>query len=164
MKLYEIPAALRIIEAQIAEADGELTPELEAALDGLDLEFARKAEYIALMVREALGAAEAPKAEAERLTARAKAHVNRAERLKTYLHRCMEDMGQTKMIGELTTVAIQKNGTPSVIVEIDAGQLPEQYRKVTVTADTLGLRWAYRNGDQLPEGVRVEVGTHLRIR
>jgi hypothetical protein len=164
MKLYEIPAALRAIEAQIEEAEGELTPEAEVALDALPLEFARKAEYIALMAREALGAAEAPKAEAERLTARAKAHANRAERLKAYLHRCMTEMGETKIAGELATVAVQRNGTPSVIVECDPTALPEQYRKVTVTADTLGLRWAYRNGDQLPEGVRVEVGTHLRIR
>ena len=31
MRLYELPTELRIIEQRIAEADGELTPELEAA-------------------------------------------------------------------------------------------------------------------------------------
>jgi hypothetical protein len=171
MKLYQIPAALRAIEAQIEEAEGELTPEAEAALNSLGEEFARKAEYLALLTCEATAQADAVtaqadavKAEADRLYRIATAHQNRAASLKAYVKRCMEELGEVKISGELATVAIQRNGQPSVGYEVPPEFLPARFQRLKIEADSKAITEAWKAGEEMPEGVTVQIGTHLRIR
>jgi hypothetical protein len=164
MRLYEIPHAIRAIEAMIEELEGEITPEIESKLNALEGEFSRKAEFIALMVKEATTAAAAIKAEEDRISARRKAHERRAEAFKDYLHRCMASMGVSKITGQLASPAIQRNSAPSVTVDIAPELLPERFRRVLVGPDNRALADAFKAGEALPAGVTAEYGTHLRIR
>jgi hypothetical protein len=164
MKMYEIPYALRLIEAQIEEAEGVLTPELEAELDGLTEAFERKAEYLAMLVREATLEEAKWKDEEDRVGARRRSFARRAEGLRRYLHSQMEAMGTTKVQGEKLTVAVQRNGAPSVMFRGDVDALPDAFKRVKVEINAQAMREAYKAGEALPEGVEVYHGTHLRIR
>jgi hypothetical protein len=164
MKLYEIPAALRALEDKIEEAEGLLTPELEAELDGLTEEFDRKAEYIAMLIREAKLEAEKWKAEEDRVAARRRSLERRAEGLIRYVHEAMTAMGKEKIEGDLLTVAIQRNSMPTVMFEGDPMALPEEFRRVKVDMNAAAIREAHKAGRELPPGVEINYGTHWRIR
>jgi chromosome segregation ATPase len=164
MKLYEIPAALRALEAQIEEAEGVLTPELEAELEAVQGEFERKAEWIAMLIREAKLEAEKWKAEEERVQNRRRALERRAEHLNRYLHMGMTAMDQDKVKGEMLTVSLQRNSQPTIAYEGSPDGLPDVYKRVRVEMDAQALREAYKAGQELPDGVSVHFGTHLRIR
>lgn len=170
LRLYDIPEAIREIEAKIIEAEGELTPEIEAELDALEGAFDRKAEYIAVLSREAKAEATAVKQEEDRLRARRTAAENRERRLKDYLHACMTRLGVLKVDGERVKVAVQTNGRPSIEWMGEPDAIPEPFRRVTVGVDGVAAYDAWRAAPEnerataLPEGFRVEVGTHVRIR
>ena len=163
MRLYELPTELRLIEQQIAEADGELTPELEAALDQLQAEFADKAEWIALMVREAEAEAEAYKIEETRLRERRRAAENKATRLKTYVHEQMQRMGVDKIRGALAQVSVVNNSRPTVRWSEDV-ELPDAFARVKRELDANAVLVHVGIYGQPPEGAIVETGTHLRVR
>lgn len=164
MRLYELPAAIREIEAEIIEADGELTPEVEARLEALEGEFRGKAEHIALLSREAKAEAAAVKLEEDRLAARRRAAENRERRLKDYLHACMTAAGLDHIESERCKLRVQRNGQPSVRVDVAPDALPEMFRRVVVDADRAALLAAWKESGEVPAGVVVEFGTHLRIR
>jgi hypothetical protein len=158
-----LPAAIRAIEDRIADADGELTPEDEKALAGLEGDLERKLEWVAMLAREASAEAEAFKGEADRLTARRKAAENRADGLKHYAMRVMEDVGLTKLKGELMSLSIVRNSAPSITVNVPVEALPEQFLRVTVAPDLTALRQAIKDGEEV-EGVTAEYGHHIRVR
>jgi hypothetical protein len=164
MKLYQIPQALRALEEQIEEAEGVLTPEMEAELDALGEQFDKKAEYIAMLIREAKLQAEAWKAEEERVSTRRRTLERRAEHLTRYVHQAMTAAGVTKIKGELLSLGIQRNGQPSVSYEGDPSTLPPTFQRVRIEMDGTRVREAIKAGEELPEGVQVHHGTHLRIR
>jgi hypothetical protein len=107
--LYEITNARLALDSVVNEAEGELTPQWEAAFDRIDGDWTEKAERCALWIREQLATAELVKAEEDRLAARRKALVRNAEGLTAYLQRNMEAIGKQKVNGLLVTLAIQKN-------------------------------------------------------
>ena len=164
MKLYEIPMALRQLETKIEEAEGLLTPELEAELDALGEEFDRKTEFVAMLIREAKLEAEKWKAEEDRVSSRRRSLERRAEGLTRYLHEQMTAMGRDKVPGDLLTVAIQRNSQPTVSFDREPHWLPEEYRRVEFRMDAKRLREDYEAGKPLPEGVIIHHGTHVRIR
>jgi hypothetical protein len=164
MKLYEIPAALRTLEAQIEEAEGLLTPELEAQLDALSEEFESKAEYIGMLIREAKLEADKWRAEEERVSNRRRSLDRRAEGLTRYLHTQMTAMGKDKIPGQLLTVALQRNSQPTIGFEGDPNELPARFRRFRVELNAMEVREALQAGQELPEGVTIHHGTHVRIR
>ena len=93
LRLYELPDAIREIEAEIIEAEGEITDDIADRLDHLEGEFERKAEYLALLSREARAEAKAVKEEEDRLKARRTAAENREKRIKDYLLFSMQKLG-----------------------------------------------------------------------
>ena len=164
LTLYDLPDAIREVEALIIEADGEITPDIEAQLEAFEGEFERKAEYLALLSREAKAEAAAVKLEEDRLKARRTAAENRERRLKDYLHVCMIRMGIPKIDGDRAKVAIQNNGRPSITWMGEDDAIPDEFRRVSVSLDGTAVYNEWRAGAELPEGFRVEVGTHVRVR
>jgi hypothetical protein len=119
MKLYEIPA-LRRIEEQIADAEGEITPDIDAQLSALEGELERKLEWIALMAREAQAEGDVYGAEIVRLAARKKAAENRAASLKAYAMEVMQQTGREKGQGR----ARQLGGGPKLCALFDGDGRP----------------------------------------
>lgn len=163
MKLYEINAAIADILHAVAEAEGEITLDQEAALDALTMSLEAKAENIALWIRETLAKADAVKAEEARLRARRTALENAAERAKQYLHDTMRMTGRERIDAELATITVTNNSRPTVDVDPDV-TLPEWATRVTVSPDKAALLKAHLDGAPVPAGVTISTGTHLRIR
>lgn len=108
MRLYEIATIRERLDAAIAEAEGELTPDYEKALDEVDGSFEEKAERCGLFVKERLATAEAIKVEEDRLAARRKALVRDAEGVTGYLAAQMQRVGKEKVNGLLCTLSFRK--------------------------------------------------------
>lgn len=165
-KLWEIADDLVEIAAEIVEAGGELTPELEARLDAQGALLEAKVEALALLIRERELDAEAAKAEEYRLAMIRKSHERTAASLKDYVLRCMESAGVQRVETPLARVRVQRSGTPRVEYAGDVMALPAWARRHIPEAwdvDRKALTEAVREGDELPAGVVVTYSHHLRI-
>ena len=163
LRLYDLPDAIRAIEYEIIEAEGEITDEIADKLDRLEGAFERKAEYLALLSREAKAEKAAVKQEVDRLTARMRAAGNREERIKGYLLACMTRLGVDRIEGERAKVRVQDNSRPSIEWMGEDDAIPEDYRRVSVSVDGRRAYDDWKAGAELPEGFRVETGQHARV-
>lgn len=103
----------------------------------------------------------------EKHHAASKAALARITRLKDYMKYCMESAGLHEVKTEHFTVKIQKNGgLPKVETPTtpDFRKWPEDLFQVKTEPDTDAIRRAAADGRELPEGVLVYHGTHIRIR
>lgn len=173
VRLYELAEMRAVLEEWLAETEGEVTPELEALLDGLAGEVKEKVERVALYVREQLATAAAIDEEAKRLAARVAAKKRAAEGLKGYLKSQMERLGLGKVEGLLCTVAIQKNSAPAVRTILEAHELyaiaeaqpfVKRAEIVTYTLDRDAVLAAWKGSQPLPAAIAVDLGSHVRIR
>lgn len=162
-KLWEITNELEEIAALIAEAGGELTPDLEDRLNAMEGAFAEKVERVALAVRNYVANAEAAKVEEERLAAIRKSHERSAEGLKRYLLISMQRADTPKVESPRARVRVQKNSVPSIAWTRPVEELPESYRRVTIAPDIARVREDVKLGAVVPEGFVVEQGYHVRI-
>lgn len=163
MKLYELTNEWQLIELHLTDTDGEITPDIQAALDTIEAELPQKVDGICSLMRHFLTRAAAAREESERLAKLAQARQNAGERLKAYLKTCLERMGQAKVETDRFKVRIQKNGQPSVKYNGLPEMLPTKFQKVRIDVDNAALATAWKTGEALPPGVDVQQGTHLRI-
>jgi len=182
LKLYEIAQARDVLDAWLAESEGELTPELETMLNELDGQADEKIERVALFVRERQAQAKAVREERDRLDAIVKREEKAAESLKSYLKFQMERLGKIKVNGLLATVAIQRNSQPSVThglpddtlraCYLTSGTADEQLpgvgqfvrETISYRIDRDAVLAAQKAGDLIPSEIVVDLGTHIRIR
>lgn len=163
MKIYEIPGQIRRMEELIEEAEGEITPEIEEALSHLEDVFAEKLEYLALLSREKKAEAAAWKQEEARIAKNRRVAENAEKNLKGFIQMMMENAGIQKIEGERAKLRIQRNGQPSIDWAGEKDAIPEGFRKVSVTLDSSAVKEHLAAGGELPEGIVVEYGTHVRI-
>lgn len=173
MKLYEIANAREILDAWLAESEGELTPELEQMLNELDGQTDEKIERVGLYIRERDAEAKAVKEERDRLDGLYRRDTRAVESLKGYVKAQMERLGKTKVNGLLATVAIQKNSMASVTSTADASVLYEsaaarpfvkREEKVTYTLDRDAILAAWKSEQPIPTTIVVDHGSHVRVR
>lgn len=180
LKLYETADAIAVVREWVYEHDdlirnseGALPDELAALLETAEGDFKAKAENVGLFIRELVSSSKAVKDERDRLDARAKHYDRAAEGLKAYLKCQMERSGIPKVEGKLVTVRLQKNA-PAVkclLSQDDLGRMraepelsslvvtvPESFR---LDADAVKAEW--KAGRELPVGITVEQGQHVRI-
>jgi len=179
--LYDITENMKALEDLIAESCDQETGEIPANVNDIieqwfqqaDGELSTKLEAIGRLVRNWESDAEQFAAEAKRLAAKKSATENRAKRTKEWAKFCLESAGITKQAAGVFTFAIQKNGGKkplawvkdgAVVAELDATELPAEYQKITVSADTEAIREVLENGGELEFARLTEPGTHLRIR
>lgn len=163
MRLYELPPAFAQVEEQLAECDGEIPDEIAQHLDQLNATLEDKVASICAMVKQNMAECLGIKAESGRLIRMLVTREKRIDWLKGYLKTCLQAMGIDKVQAGVHGCRIQKNSTPSVSVTCNPETLPERFR-VTFTeplAKAIADEW--KKTGQAPEGVKVEVGTHLRI-
>ena len=114
------------------------------------------------LIKNSLASAENHKGTAKAFDARAKAHVNLAKTLKERLLFDMQANGEESVPAGEFRIKRQRNSQASVVLDIDAEDLPEDYQKVTVEADKDALKYAIKAGEVI-DGVNVETGEHVRI-
>ncbi len=171
ISLYQIGAELTKIEDMVAEADGVLSPALDAYIQDqlalIETAQAEKSDAYVNLIRKVEAVQATAKAEAERYARIAKIQENFSERLKDRLKQYMQDHG-IKRIDTVTgrTIRIQANGgKPSVQFAqgLQAADLPMEFQKQTIAVDTVAVRNALESGRELEFATLGERGESLRI-
>lgn len=164
MNLYEL-------KSNYAELLGKLYDEdlsEEALLDTLEsIEDAieDKAEGYSVIIRQLEADCKSIKEEEARLASRRKALEGRIDRLKTNLFDAMKVVGKAKIQTPLFTVSIQKNGGKrSLVLDVDASELPARYQKITISENNNALRELLGNGESCDYCHLAEQGESLIIR
>lgn len=166
LTLFELTDAITELVDDIVDANlaGD-TEDVETLFDELDSLYdarSEKHEGYVHVIKNSETAAAACKAQAATFYARAKALESLSRRLKETL---LADLHQH---GEKSTTAgnfklARQNGTPRVVVSIDAADLPVDYQRITIEADKLALKDALKAGEEV-NGVELEPTEHIRIR
>jgi hypothetical protein len=163
LALYQVVDALLAIGETLEENGGELTPDLAEQLDRLEGARDLKVERIVLFMRNLDATAAAADAEAQRLAAIAHRKRAVAARLKEYLKTQLEVAGIAKIETPLCTVRIQKNSRPTIKCTVPLDTLPEGFIRVRREFNSEAAYELYKAQAPLPEGILVELGSHLRI-
>lgn len=154
--LWAITDELSEIGALIADAGGELSPELEARLEAIEGQFETKVENTVLYIRHVEMLAANAKAEKDRLDKIAKYWQSQADGLKDrYLLAALTKAGVRKVETGRARVRIQKSG-PAIEYRGDLLDLPKQYVRVvpeTLELDKKSLQAVARAEGELPVGV-----------
>ncbi len=165
--LYEIASDIQQIMLSLEDAEGELTPEMAEKLDQLQMAFEEKVENVLRYRVGQVAAAEGIDREIQRLTALRNGYNRRADSLKAYVFRSMQALNIPRVVCRLFTVWIQKNGRPCIELAAAADGLPdipEPYRRVTVTFDSQKAYEDWKAGTPLPKCITVIDGFHLRVK
>lgn len=158
--LYAIVAEIQA--ATMANEDGELPPELEARLDGLEMDLQTKVRNIVALYREWDTEGEAAKSEAARLAAIAKSRAGNADRLRAYLVHCLDAAGIATVKTDIGNVSVRSASRPSIRWE-GAGPLPDEFVRTKVELDGAKAFDAYKAGT-LPEGFVAERTRFVSVR
>jgi hypothetical protein len=163
LKLWELGEELESLNSEIIEADGEITPDMEARLDAVRGAFDEKAERLVLAIKANEAREKMVGDEIERLKAIAKPYQNAAKGLRAYLYRIMVQVDVRRVDRPRGKAWIQKNGKPSVLFGGDPRKLPPEFQKVTVDLNRDAVYAAHKDGVTV-EGCEVVIGSHLRIK
>jgi hypothetical protein len=156
MTLNEITEAICAIIDQCV--DGEITPELQAQFDAIDVPLAEKVDGYKHALLKLEAQAEARKAVAAPYIAEAKALANNADRIKRYLHATMVRIGVRELKGNSGRFYLQRNGAKKLIYDVHA-RIPDELQRCRVVLDAEQLR-ALRGVAEVPEDhVSVELDT-----
>ena len=166
MNLYELSARFReLADLAFAEAEndeGRIPAEMEFLLDNLQASIDDKLAGCCAICRELDATEAAYRTEAAYHADKARKAEAHCERLKAYMKRQLEELGQTsRQVSAIFRVAIQKS--PDRIEIIDFEGLPPEFFRVTKSAKLADIMDAVKRGQQVP-GTAVVSSTHLRIR
>lgn len=140
------------------DEDGTLPEADFEALEALNAERDRKIDNIALYYKELQIEATALKAEADKLTQRAKIATNKAERLKKYLADSMDGQPYESAKNKISW-------RTSESVEIDEKALPKKYftKKVELKPDKTGIKELLRGGMKI-KGAQLVKKNNIQIK
>ena len=151
-----------ILDLLEAAEDPEGTADLELELDRIAGSFIHKAGSIAGLVAHLDGLAIVRKAEANRLKQRADVCEARAERLRQYLCRNMEAIGQKRIETDRFTLTVRSY--PHVEVS-DPAQVPSDYHRVKIIddIDKQAIMATYRRDGEIVPGTEIVQTSKVRI-
>lgn len=167
--LLEIGKEMEELERFIQEqADGELTAEIEAKIDGwlvsIRSDFENKADGYCGLIREMEMRASARQDESDRMARLAQADANAAKRLKDRLKLFMTLHGIRIVETNRFRIRVQANGGKvplELLVPVE--NIPPLYQRQRIEADLEKIRIALEGGENLEFAALRERGTQLRI-
>lgn len=176
--LYGLADLRVIIDQALEESEGEVTPEIQAALDQWELDFPKKAEAVALYMKHWSDLADVAKQEAKRLESIAASRQRRADSLKRYLEEQMLRSGVERVESPFFRQFAITNNPPAVVEVVPTDET--DFREIAMTSPELvtrvpeSFRWAKdaikaaAKAKTLPESiarrVQITVTRSLRIR
>lgn len=167
MTLYEINGAIRetldalynsVDEDGCIEGGAETLEALEALTEAREA----KIEAIALYIKELDAETAAVKAEADKLSKRAKSTERKADRLREYLKANLLEAGERSF----STSRCKLSFRQSTVVELTEGvELPEKYTtvKTTVSPDKKAIKVALDAGEAI-DGAQLVTKDNLQIK
>lgn len=162
--LYDLSSQLAVINNEIIDAEGEVSPELERRLDETGLALQDKVQGIARWMFNIEGREDALDKEIARLTARKKQVVGLRSRLKEYVKSNMEIADIKKLEFDTFEVTVAKN-PPSVEIT-DVEVVPAQFIEVVTTnkIDKKEILKTMKSGYKVLGAKLVTDKTNLRIK
>ncbi len=152
LNLFEIDESLEaLVEAAEVEAEannGEISENVKTALATYADAFGYKVDRIADYLKAQKAEAEIAQREAERFHSRYKAAENREKRLKQMLVWFMGSRNLQKLRGQMNTISLQVNSTPSLVVQ-DIAHIPASFYRARI--DITWAEWV-EILDALPPG------------
>lgn len=164
MNLYQISTELSAKMTALGELllagkePSEAETEVLIALDG-DLD--KKLVDYGYVIKDIEAQAEVLDAEIKRLTAKKKAKERHVELLKERMQTAMIEHDKDKIDDPIMPIRLQ-NSAPSVRIDVDVASLPQEYQKITITANRTLLGKAIKDGAMI-DGVVLEQKQHIRI-
>lgn len=135
MRLYEIEKGLEEFETRLADAEGELTPEMEKEWQKLiDCRADKWRSYIAI-IRQLEMEEEGYRAEAERLMRSVKSRTNGVKWLKLQMLLSMQNAGIEEIKTDIGKLKIMLAPTQSVKLHVPSILLPADLQRVTIEAN-----------------------------
>ena len=164
MNLYETSKELATINDEIISESGEISPDLEAKLDALQLSFNDKVSNIGRWALNVIRKEDVLSAEIERLQKRKATFEKLRDRLKDYVKMCMQVADKKKIELAQFTVYVQSN-PPSVEI-VDPQVLPSHYVKIiqATNIDRAAILQDLKQGRPVAGARLITDKTHLRIR
>ena len=164
--LFDLSDAIQAIISEIIDAEiaGD-EEQVEALIEELDaLHGVRNQKYEAYVhvIKNSEITSKACRAEADAFTKRARALENLAKRLKGNLLYDLQAHGDDVVNAGKFKIARQ-SGQKSVVVNIEAYDLPEEFQRVTIEVDKSALKEALNRGEEI-DGAELEDTEHVRIR
>lgn len=151
--LYQLTDELLALDDLLEDTEGEVTPEIEQWLEEYGLKSRTKVDNMCRYEAELRARAAAKKAEAKRLSDRARKEDADADRVKRLFELAMHRLGTRRLEGDHFTVAVQKNGGKRAFqVAQSAEQLPEAYRRTETRYVALTEELRQRAEEAIPEG------------
>lgn len=165
MTLYEINDSIRAALEAIynnVDDDGVINAGDMEALEALTIERNTKIENIALYIKELNAEAEAIKAEAAKLTKRAKAAENKAERLKNYLSVNLLSNGERNFTTARCKIGFRSSNAVTIT---DEAAIPKKYitKKITTAPDKKAIKEALEAGKAI-KGATLETHENIQIK
>lgn len=138
MTLYDIDAA--ILECVDAETGDILDLE---KLEALEIEHDAKISNLACWIKDLKADAAAIKAEKDALDKRMKAKENLADRISNYLQNYLNG---AKFEDSRCAISYRKSISTEIAEGLDLNTLPDDCKKITVTANKTAIKAALQNG------------------
>lgn len=159
--LYSLVSQSQALERMLVETGGELTPELEAMLDNIDVSMAQKIDGYAFVMEDCEARAAFWKAKAETYSKIAKSHALIQERIKERLKAALIQLGKDEIQGNEIRFKLSKLKPKLVIWNAD--EIPEELKIVVQTKapDKDRIAEALSEGFEVP-GARMEPVFSLR--
>lgn len=163
--MFEVADAYRRIIDQIEEAGGEITPEIEAALDAVEGDLTAKVDALSAAYHEFNDAAEIAKAHADRYAKRKKVGANAAARVLDLIKQHLERAGLTSLDTGRFKPGIQASN-PSARWTGDPGKIPAEFKRIKIVEEFDGAKaLEYRRLKRpVPPEIAYDRGTHVRMR
>ena len=158
--LYTITADQRLINAMLEENGGELTPEIEAAMQITEDNFIEKAEAYGATISEYDAQADACAAEIKRLQAYKKTCENVSKRMKERMTDAMRAFNTEKVTAGTFRFSFRKS--TAVVVE-NEDIIPEEFFKTERTLNKKDLMDALKAGEYIA-GATLETRQSLQMR
>lgn len=114
----DLQAAAAAIDAACDDTGGELPADLEALLDGIQMDFASKVDGICRVMRNLQAAGAMYMQEVDRLRAAADRLQRAHDRLKAYILACMLRAKLPRVETPLFKVRVQRNSQPAVTCDV----------------------------------------------
>ena len=160
MNLYEITQQQQELNNLLEESYGELTPELEQALE-LNLDnFSAKAEGYVKAIKNYKAESDAIAEEIKCLQEKKKVCENAVNRMKTALSTSMDIFGMNKVRAGLFKISLT---TSKAVNIIDENAIPENYKRVKYEVSKTDIKKAIESGETI-EGAEIVENKSITIR
>ncbi len=152
--LYQIQEDYATLTSELLENEGELSQEMEQALEITGEEFVEKAAAYALRIREFEGHIQTIDREISRLTDMAKRYTKARDFLKERICNAMLQFKTEKLKTDLVTLSLRKSKRVNIT---DEGLIPEEfYTEQAPVISTARIREALREGSIIPGAELIE--------